>query len=125
MRTIRENLIVELEEVKDKLDGGIIVRAGNKDHRRSDIGSIIAMSPAVMSKNTIKVGERIAFGKYSGVNVALEGKRYLWMTYNEILLVLDDDEDIEITTTHDLEGERMAWERYSEKILSGNKLGQV
>lgn len=125
MRTIRENLLIELEETKHLMLDGFVVKAGTKDHRRIDCGRVVAVSKTLQERGELKVGDRVLVGKYSGVNVEFNNVRYLWLSNGEVMMVLDQDEDVEIVQTNDMEGETLQWELYTERMLNQNRLGEV
>jgi len=96
-------LVEEIEE--NKLSSGIVV-AGEKD-KQSQIGKVIEITkvsgreiqPLLKLKyefssqdvfnmsvqNRIKVGDIIAYKKYSGHEIELEGKRYRLVSFSDII----------------------------------------
>ncbi|MFD0976621.1 co-chaperone GroES [Salinimicrobium gaetbulicola] len=61
------------ETAKEKPQKGIVVAVGNgkKDHDM-----------------TVKVGDTVLYGKYSGTELKLEGKEYLMMREDDILAIV-------------------------------------
>jgi chaperonin GroES len=71
--------IVIPDAAAEKPDQGIVIAIGKG--KRSDKGDLIAMS--------VKVGDRILFGKYSGQTVKLNGKELLIMREEDIFAVVE------------------------------------
>jgi chaperonin GroES len=70
--------IVIPDTAKEKPQEGEIVAAG--DGKVLDSGQKVAMS--------VKAGDRILFGKYSGTEVKIEDEEYLIMREDEVLGIL-------------------------------------
>jgi chaperonin GroES len=71
--------IVIPDAAAEKPDQGVIIAIGNG--KRNDKGDLIAMS--------VKVGDRILFGKYSGQTVKINGKELLVMREEDIFAVVE------------------------------------
>ena len=72
--------IVLPDSAKEKPTEGRVVATG--DGRVSDSGETLGLS--------VKVGDRVLFGSYSGTEIKAEGKEYLILDESEILAVVDD-----------------------------------
>jgi len=89
-----DRLLVERLEAEEKTAGGIVLPDTAKEKpiqgkviavgegRRNDDGKIVPM--------TVKKGDRILFGKYSGSEVKLDAKEYLIMKEDDVLAILED-----------------------------------
>lgn len=67
------------DTAKEKPQQGEVVAVGKG--RVSDTGELIKM--------TVKVGDRVLYGKYSGTEVKIEGEEYLIVKESEILAVIE------------------------------------
>lgn len=76
----RGGLIVP-DTAKEKPSEGEVVSVG--EGARTEAGELIAM--------TVKVGDRILFGKWSGSEVRIEGEDLLIMKESDILGVIQSD----------------------------------
>ena len=72
--------IVIPDTAKEKPVRGTVVATGNGKRLKS--GQIQALS--------IKVGDKIYFGKYSGTEIKLDGKEYLIMREDDVLALIKD-----------------------------------
>jgi len=76
---VRGSIVIP-DTAKEKPQEGEVVAVG--DGKALDSGQIVAM--------TVKAGDRILFGKYSGTEVKLDDEDYLIMREDEVLGVLQD-----------------------------------
>jgi len=67
------------DSAKEKPAEGIVVAVG--DGARKDSGELIAMS--------VKAGDRVLFGKWSGTEVTVDGEEMMIMKESDILGILD------------------------------------
>ena len=91
---LHDRVLVKRIEGEDKTKGGLIIPDSAKEKpqegevvavgegARKDSGELIPMS--------VKAGDRILFGKWSGTEVKLEGDELLIMKESDILGVLSD-----------------------------------
>ena len=80
--------IIIPDTAKEKPQEGIVVAVGNGKIR--DNGTRLDM--------TVKEGDRILFGKYSGSEVKLEGEEYLIMREEDVLAVTEGASKTKSTT---------------------------
>ncbi|HHH43595.1 MAG TPA: co-chaperone GroES, partial [Gammaproteobacteria bacterium] len=66
---------------KEKPSEGIVVACG--EGARKDSGELIPMS--------VKEGDKILFGKWSGTEVTLDGEELLIMKESDILGIIEDE----------------------------------
>ncbi len=69
------------DSAKEKPSEGIVVACG--EGARKDSGELIPMS--------IKEGDKILFGKWSGTEVTIDGEELLIMKESDILGIIEDD----------------------------------
>ena len=92
IKPLADRVVVEAAAAEEKSTGGIILpdTAQEKPQqgtvaavgpgKASDAGTIIAM--------TVKKGDKVLYGKYSGSEVTHDGKEYLIMRESDILAIL-------------------------------------
>ncbi len=93
IRPLQDRVIVERIEEEERTKGGIIIPDTAKEKPQE--GKVIAVGKGKVSEEgkvvplTVKEGDKILFGKYSGTEVKLNGNEYLIMREDDILGVLE------------------------------------
>jgi chaperonin GroES len=73
---------------EQKTAGGIFIPDTVKEKPMQ--GTVVGVGPGKKDEpTTVKVGDRVLFGKYSGTEVTLEGETYLMMREADILAIID------------------------------------
>ncbi len=86
-------LVKPVEEEEEKI-GGIIIPDTAKEKPQE--GEIVAVGPGKMLESgerqamSVKVGDKILYGKYSSTEIKYGGEEYLIMREDDILAVLED-----------------------------------
>ncbi len=75
---VKKGGIIIPDTAKEKPQEGQVIAAG--PGRLSDEGKMLSMS--------VKVGDKILYGKYSGTEVSVDGSEFLIMRESDILAVL-------------------------------------
>jgi len=89
---LSDRVVVEAAAAEEKSSGGIILP--DTAQEKPQQGTVIALGPGKASdsgtivKMTVKKGDKVLYGKYSGTEVNHEGKEYLIMRESDILAVL-------------------------------------
>ncbi len=92
IRPLDDRVVVEPFEAEETTRGGIVLpdTAREKPHR----GKVIAAGPGKLLEKTgergkmsLKVGDRVFYGKYSGTEVDLEGTTYVILRESDVLAV--------------------------------------
>ncbi len=92
IKPLADRVVVEAMEAEDKSAGGIILPDTAKEKPQQ--GTVVAVGPGKISdsgnliKMSLKVGDKVLYGKYSGTEVTYEGKEYLIMRESDILAIL-------------------------------------
>ena len=91
MQQIEEPLAADrvLEEpaAEQKTAGGIIIPDTAKEKPQK--GTVVAIGTGKKDEPlTVKVGDQVLYGKYSGTEINVEGKDYLIMRESDILAVI-------------------------------------
>ncbi len=92
LKPLEDRVVVEPKEAEDKTASGIILPDTAKEKPQE--ATVVAMGPGKASdsgtivKMTVKVGDKVLYGKYSGTEVTVDGKEYLIMRESDILAIL-------------------------------------
>ena len=93
IRPLSDRLVVRRTQEEEKTKGGIIIPDTAKE--KPQRGKIIAVGTGRVADDgkvtplTVKVGDEILYGKYSGTELNLEGKDYMIMRESDIYAVLN------------------------------------
>ena len=92
LRPLHDRVLVARFEEKEVKKGGIIIPDTAKEKPQE--GEVIAVGPGKVTEDgkrqpmSVKVGDKILFGKYSGSEVKLDDEEFLIMREEDILGVL-------------------------------------
>ena len=88
LKVIDEKVLVEVEESEEeKTAGGIYIPDTAKE--KPQRGKVVAVGTNEDLKKVIKVGDRIVFGKYTGDEIELDGKKYLVVQRSDVLAIIE------------------------------------
>lgn len=93
LRPLNDRILVKRVEEKEVTTGGIIIPDTAKEKPAE--GKVVAIGNGKLGKDgkriplTLKVGDRILFGKYGGAEINLDGEEYLIMNEGEVLGVIE------------------------------------
>ena len=91
-KPLNDRVAVERVAEEEKSAGGIIIPDTAKE--KPSEGKIIAVGPGARGKDgkriemSVKVGDRVLFGKWSGTEVTMQGSKILIMQESDILGVV-------------------------------------
>ena len=87
IKPLADRVLVEPLEAETKTASGIIIPDTAKEKPQK--GSIVAVGPGTKENPvTVKVGDSVLYGIYSGTELKLEGKDYLIMRESDILAIV-------------------------------------
>jgi chaperonin GroES len=87
MKPINDRVVVLPAPAEEVTKGGIIVPDTAKE--KPQRGKVISVGPGKDgNKMTVKKGDVVLYGKYSGQEISHEGKDYLIMREDDILVIL-------------------------------------
>jgi chaperonin GroES len=80
-----DRVLVEAAEAESKTMGGIIIPDTAKEKPQK--GVVVAVGPGKKKDEpvTLKVGDKVLYGKYSGTEISIDGKEYLIMRADDVL----------------------------------------
>jgi chaperonin GroES len=89
VKPLFDRLIIKQEEAITKTSGGIIIPNGSVDkpHR----GIVMAVGQGKRDEPmTIKVGDKVIIGSFSGTNIEVDGEMYIMCRQDDIMAILMD-----------------------------------
>ena len=87
IKPLADRVLVEPTEAETKTASGIIIPDNAKEKPQK--GKIMAVGKGTKDHPmTVKVGDLVLYGKYSGTELKLEGKDYLIMSEKDILAIV-------------------------------------
>ena len=85
-RPLKDRVLVEAHKAEEKTASGIIIPDSAKEKPQK--GTVIAIGDRKKDEPmTLKVGDVVIYTKYGGTEIAIDGKDYLIMREDDILLV--------------------------------------
>jgi len=92
LNPLADRVVVKPAEAEEKTKGGIILPDTAKE--KPVEGTIVAAGPGKVADNgevvkmTVKVGDKVLYGKYSGTEVIIDGEEYLIMRESDIFAIV-------------------------------------
>lgn len=87
VKPLADRVLVEPAAAEQKTAGGIIIPDTAKEKPQK--GIVVAIGNGKKDEPlTVKVGDHVLYGKYSGTEITVEGKDYLIMRESDILAVI-------------------------------------
>jgi chaperonin GroES len=88
IKPIGERVLVEALEAESKTAGGIIIPDNAQEKPQQ--GKVIAVGDGTAEvKLTLKAGDKVLYGKYSGTEITYEGKKYMIMKESDVLAIIN------------------------------------
>jgi chaperonin GroES len=87
IKPLADRVLLEPLEAETKTASGIIIPDTAKEKPQK--GNIVAVGPGTKDNPvTVKVGDSVLYGKYSGTELKLDGKNYLIMRESDVLAIV-------------------------------------
>ena len=88
VRPLHDRILVHRVAEDEKTTGGLFIPDTAKEKPQK--GTIVAVGPGKKKDEpmTVKVGDTVFYGKYSGTEISIDGKEYLIMRESDIFAVL-------------------------------------
>ena len=87
LKPLADRVIIEAAPAEEKTASGIIIPDTAKEKPQK--GKVIAIGTGKKDEPmTVKVGDTVLYGKYSGTEIQVDGKEYLIMRENDIFAVI-------------------------------------
>lgn len=93
IRPLQDRVLVERIEEEETTKGGIIIPDTAKEKPQE--GKVVAVGAGKVNEDgkvtplSVKAGDKILFGKYSGTEIKLNGNEYLIMREDDILGIVE------------------------------------
>ncbi len=87
IKPLADRVLIEPMEAETKTASGIYIPDTAKEKPQQ--GKVVAVGPGTKDeKLTVKVGDTVLYGKYSGTELKLDGNDYLMMRESDILAII-------------------------------------
>lgn len=87
IQPLSDRVLVEPQAAETKTASGIIIPDSAKEKPQQ--GKVVAVGKGKKDHEmTVKVGDTVLYGKYSGTELKLEGEDYLMMREDDILAIV-------------------------------------
>ena len=92
LNPLHDRVVIKPLEAEEKTRGGIILPDTAKE--KPVEGTVVAAGPGKISDNgelvkmTVKVGDKVLYGKYSGTDVTIDAEEYLIMRESDIFAII-------------------------------------
>lgn len=87
IKPLSDRVLVEPAAAEEKTAGGIYIPDTAKEKPQK--GTVVAVGPGKKDEpTTVKSGDVVLYGKYSGTELQVEGKDYLMMRESDILAIV-------------------------------------
>ncbi len=92
IKPLQDRVIVKRTDESEQMRGGLYIPDTAKEKPQE--GEVIAAGPGKIENGnkielTVKVGDKVLFGKYSGTEVKLDGEELLIMREDDILGIIE------------------------------------
>ena len=88
IKPLADRVMVEPAQAEEKTAGGIIIPDTAKEKPQK--GTVVAVGPGKKDEPmTVKVGDVVLYGKYSGTEIKMDDQEYLIMNQDDILGIIE------------------------------------
>jgi chaperonin GroES len=94
IKPLQDRLVIKRIEEEEKTKGGIIIPDSAKEKPQE--GRVVAVGDGKTLESgqkaplTVKVGDKILFGKYSGTEIKIDGEEHLILREDDVLAIVAD-----------------------------------
>ena len=92
LKPLSDRIVVKAHEAEEKTASGIILPDTAKE--KPQMGEVLAVGPGKLNENgtlnkmSLKKGDKVLYGKYSGSEVSIDGEELMIMRESDILAIL-------------------------------------
>ncbi len=87
VKPLADRVLVQPAEAEEKTASGIIIPDTAKEKPMR--GTVVAAGPGKKDEpTTVKIGDTVLYGKYSGTEIQVEGQDYLMMRESDIFAIV-------------------------------------
>ena len=94
IKPLQDRIVINRIEEEEKTKGGIIIPDSAKEKPQE--GRVVAIGDGKTLESgkkaplTVKPGDKILFGKYSGTEIKIEGVEHLILREEDVLAIVED-----------------------------------
>ncbi|HEY3276792.1 MAG TPA: co-chaperone GroES [Syntrophorhabdaceae bacterium] len=94
VKPLQDRVLIKRIQEEEKTKGGIIIPDAAKEKPQE--GIVVAVGDGKVLENgqkaalTVKPGDKILFGKYSGTEIKVDGEEHLILREDDILGIVED-----------------------------------
>ena len=89
LRPMADNILLKQHEAEETTSSGIILATTNKE--KPAIYEVVSAGPGTKDVTmTVKAGDKVVVGKYTGSEIKLDGVEYKFVKQDDILAVVLD-----------------------------------
>ncbi len=94
VKPLQDRILVKRIEEEEKTKGGIIIPDAAKEKPQE--GRVVAVGDGKTLESgqkaplTVKPGDKILFGKYSGTEIKVDGEEHLILREDDVLAIVED-----------------------------------
>jgi len=94
IKPLQDRIVIKRIEEEEKTKGGIIIPDSAKEKPQEGrvvaIGDGKTLETGKKAPLTVKPGDKILFGKYSGTEIKIDGEEHLIMREEDVLAIVED-----------------------------------
>ncbi len=93
LKPLQDRVIVKQNQAEEKTASGILLPDSAKE--KPTKGKVISVGPGKLDDNgkpmelSVRVGDQVIYGKYSGTDVEVEGEKFVILRESDILGVVE------------------------------------
>ena len=89
LKPMADNILLKQHEAQETTTSGIILATTNKE--KPAIYEVVSAGPGTKDVTvTVKAGDKVVVGKYTGSEIKLDGEEYKFVKQDDILAVVED-----------------------------------
>jgi chaperonin GroES len=94
VKPLQDRLVIKRIEEEEKTKGGIIIPDAAKEKPQE--GRVVAVGDGKVLESgkksplSVKPGDKILFGKYSGTEIKIDGEEHLILREDDVLAIIED-----------------------------------
>ena len=88
VKPLADRVLVEPKEAETKTASGLFIPDTAKE--KPQAGTVVAVGPGKKDEPMeLKVGDKVLYGKYAGIELNVDGKIYIMMRQSDVMAVVD------------------------------------
>ncbi len=94
VKPLDDRILVKQKAAEEKTAGGIVLPDTAKE--KPQLGTVVAVGPGKLLDSgergsmSVKKGDTIYYGKYSGTEIKIEGDEYVILRESEVLAIIEE-----------------------------------